>query len=476
MVVLSNAKKYATIHALFEPVIEKLSGLSTVDFYQNTNKWKAVMGKYFGVDNISSCANCHGYDSDGFFEHLEYEDILGELETDQELAMEVETLASFECERKISLEINNTFGSDELQSDDSVVEPAQFSVNQVLPTTNPDVENTNQSVEKVFNIDPLCDQAQVGDCKCRHVEVLPLPPPKPRTRKKGRRAWSTPQPKFATVLLSSEVTTTMTQIIQWANYHTNVEKVSNVLEQYPVIMTDKFILVRPVTCEVATEDNPASHIRRSFVIPEGLLKKAEASMLKKKGQLSRRGEDTPCGLMVSFGSNTIALHSDVSSGIPRDAMLNDAIIDMGITMIAESVKGCVAFSSLTMSLRWPNPPTQWLSETPFVILPPYLSTIHWGVIIVEVAFPTTLRVNFYEPLHQDSYRKEIKNAWKPNLLPYLEKCHTGTGAKVPFPKAIIKEWITEPSQPDRKSCGIMILGMVYAYVRNTHRFKRHRVT
>ncbi|GMF55401.1 unnamed protein product [Phytophthora fragariaefolia] len=127
--------------------------------------------------------------------------------------MKVETLVSFERERRISLEKSDTFGSDEPQFDDSVVEPTQISVKQISPTTNPNVENTNQSVEKMFNIEPLCDQAPVGANKCRHVEVLQLPPPKPRARKNGRQAWSTHRPNVAAVLLSTEVTTTMPQII-----------------------------------------------------------------------------------------------------------------------------------------------------------------------------------------------------------------------------------------------------------------------
>ncbi|KAG3099086.1 hypothetical protein PI124_g15437 [Phytophthora idaei] len=108
---------------------------------------------------------------------------------------------------------------------------------------------------------------------------------------------------------------------------------------------------------------------------------------------------------------------DIAAGIPRDVMGNAAVIDMGINMIVEGLKGWVALSSLMV---WPKSPEQWLSETPFVILPLHLSRIHWRVIIVEVAFPTTLRVNFYESLHHQQYQTEIKNVWKNKLLPYLE--------------------------------------------------------
>ncbi|KAF1791739.1 hypothetical protein GQ600_17227 [Phytophthora cactorum] len=127
---------------------------------------------------------------------------------------------------------------------------------------------------------------------------------------------------------------------------------------------------------------------------------------------------------------------NVAGGIPREGMVNDSVIDMGIKMIADSVKGCVALSSLMM---WPSALKQWLSETPLVILPLHLSRIHWCVIIVE--------------------------NW-----------HAESGAKERFPKEIVKKWINELVQPDGTSCGLMILGMIYAFVRNAHRFKRHRVT
>ncbi|KAG2769990.1 hypothetical protein Pcac1_g19033 [Phytophthora cactorum] len=43
MIVLSGAEKYARAQAQFEPVVEKLSGLSTVAFHQEMNKWKSVI-------------------------------------------------------------------------------------------------------------------------------------------------------------------------------------------------------------------------------------------------------------------------------------------------------------------------------------------------------------------------------------------------------------------------------------------------
>ncbi|KUF78452.1 hypothetical protein AM587_10001952 [Phytophthora nicotianae] len=167
---------------------------------------------------------------------------------------------------------------------------------------------------------------------------------------------------------------------------------------------------------------------------------------------------------------------DVVSRVLRDGLLNDAVIDFGIRMIAESVDGCITFSSLTLVAGWPKPPRQWLSETSYVVMPINLSSNYWGVIIVEITFPTTLTVYFYEPLHDHCYRKELDNTWDYQLRPYLEKWHSQSGSKEPFPKQIIVKWIAKPSQPDLKCCGVMVLGILYAYLRNTHRFERHRVT
>ncbi|ETL46528.1 hypothetical protein L916_03594 [Phytophthora nicotianae] len=111
-------------------------------------------------------------------------------------------------------------------------------------------------------------------------------------------------------------------------------------------------------------------------------------------------------LKTKSGSSFVKF-SDIAGGIPREMMVNDSIIDMAIKRIADS----------------------WLSETAFIVLPLHLSRIHWGVIIVEVAFPTTSIVNFYEPLHQQGYKEEIKKVWTEKLLPFLENSRAESGAK-----------------------------------------------
>ncbi|KAF1788302.1 hypothetical protein GQ600_1464 [Phytophthora cactorum] len=125
---------------------------------------------------------------------------------------------------------------------------------------------------------------------------------------------------------------------------------------------------------------------------------------------------------------------DIAAGIPRDVIGNAAVIDMGINMIVEGLKGWAALSSLMV---WPKSPEQWLSETPFN---------YWRVIIVEVAFPTTLRVNFYESLptaisdrNQECVEKQVATI--------LGELTFGEWSKERFSKEIVKKWVNEPAQP-----------------------------
>ncbi|KAG3078068.1 hypothetical protein PI124_g21897 [Phytophthora idaei] len=280
MVVLSDAEKYARAQSLFEPVTEKLSGLPTVEFYEQMIKWKSVVDSGQGTTSVASsftdvdstAMETTESDSDSFFDQLAYAGVMADMEADQELAMKADSIAALVRERNVSVQ----------DGDDS---------------------ETGESPPLSDNDE--CKPTQVSDGS----DEKELPTPKCRTRKKTKQGWITPQPRFAAVLVSSKVIMTLTQILQWASYHPNVEKVSNVLDQYPVRMTDKFIDVRPVTCAVAEEASEANSIDHAFVIPEALLKKADAAMLQKKELLEEEKEDAPWGLLVSFGSKSLVLHS-----------------------------------------------------------------------------------------------------------------------------------------------------------------------
>ncbi|ETM98258.1 hypothetical protein PPTG_24676 [Phytophthora nicotianae INRA-310] len=85
-------------------------------------------------------------------------------------------------------------------------------------------------------------------------------------------------------------------------------QVSNVLDQYPVRMDDKFLQVRPVTCKVADETSDTISIDHTFVIPASLLKKASAAIILKREEMHAAKVEMPWGLLVSFGSGNLVLH------------------------------------------------------------------------------------------------------------------------------------------------------------------------
>ncbi|KAF1791738.1 MULE transposase domain [Phytophthora cactorum] len=303
MVVLSDAEKYARAQSLFEPVIEKLSGLPTVEFYEQMIKWKSVVDSEQGktsaassfTDVDSTAMETTESDSDSFFDQLDYADVMADMEADQELAMKADSIATLVRERNVSVQDgeDSETGESPPLSDNDECKPTQVSDGSDEKEVGSDAKTVEtkqaSSHDKTVKTNELPSETRVTPDECsklRGIEVLQLPAPKRRTRKKTKQGWITPQPRFAAVLVSSKVTMTLTQILQWASYHPNVEKVSNVLDQYPVRMTDKFIEVRPVTCAVSEEANEANSIDHAFVIPEALLKKADAAMLQKKELLA----------------------------------------------------------------------------------------------------------------------------------------------------------------------------------------------
>ncbi|GMF48119.1 unnamed protein product [Phytophthora fragariaefolia] len=80
-------------------------------------------------------------------------------------------------------------------------------------------------------------------------------------------------------------------------------------------MTEKFKTpkARPVICGIATEfDACGQSQQHAFVIPEPLLKTAEASMNQKRAELSTIRKSAPWGLTVSMGKGVVLLHRFVS--------------------------------------------------------------------------------------------------------------------------------------------------------------------
>ncbi|GMF26376.1 unnamed protein product [Phytophthora fragariaefolia] len=189
-------------------------------------------------------------DIDSFFDQLDYADVMAEMEADQELATEGVSISGMVRTRSLA----NGVEDDASQSDGSNVPPTQASAKIVVEKSE--------------------DKAQVTEMT----------------------------EKFKTP-----------KVEHWASHHQDLAKVSNVLDQYPVIMTDKFIQARPVMCGIATESDACGQSQQhAWVIPEPLLKKAEASMNQKRAELSTIRKSAPWGLTVSMGKGVVILHRFVN--------------------------------------------------------------------------------------------------------------------------------------------------------------------
>ncbi|ETO76502.1 hypothetical protein F444_08122 [Phytophthora nicotianae P1976] len=109
MVVLSNGEIYARAQSLFEPVIEKLSGLSTVEFYVQMSKWKSVVDREqenttaanSSTDGNSTAIKPTESDSGSFFDQLGYADMMAEMEADQVLAMKADSMTDLVREHSL---------------------------------------------------------------------------------------------------------------------------------------------------------------------------------------------------------------------------------------------------------------------------------------------------------------------------------------------------------------------------------------
>ncbi|KAI9989093.1 hypothetical protein PInf_022830 [Phytophthora infestans] len=207
---------------------------------------------------------------------------MADLETDQELSMKTKSIDGFVRDVNVgerddeSLECMESLSQPEDDEADRV-KPSKAELQRCEGKDEYQVDD-HSAVKSVAKILPT----RQNESKPSSFEVLRLPPPNARTKKKTKQGWITKQPKFAAVLVATDVTTTLTQIIQWANYCPKVEKVSNVLDQYPVRLTDKFIQARMATCEVAKVAIDSKSMDHAFVIPVALLKMAEAVMVQER--------------------------------------------------------------------------------------------------------------------------------------------------------------------------------------------------
>lgn len=118
---------------------------------------------------------------------------------------------------------------------------------------------------------------------------------------------------------------------------------------------------------------------------------------------------------------------EVVGFVARDRMLNDAVLHFARQAICDSVGEAKLRSSLVFVAGPPPSPASRISETECAAFPVHVGTLHWGVIIAVLLYPSQVVVLCYEPLCRTSYRPVTQHMWWCKLEPILRKWHTDCG-------------------------------------------------
>ncbi|RLN70201.1 hypothetical protein BBJ28_00025943, partial [Nothophytophthora sp. Chile5] len=180
----------------------------------------------------------------------------------------------------------------------------------------------------------------------------------------------------------------------------------------------------------------------------------------------------------SIKSGTATIRFDEMVGyLAGDRWLNDAIMSYAIHAICSESPECYMLSSLVCDNKFPSPPDMSIGDAKFVILPINIRRIHWCLILVSLDVPNKIEAHFYDPMRGQSYREHVQGVWKDQLLPFLNRWHEHSFDGMPFQCPVFTHWVSTPRQPDGDSCGIMVLGVVFNYVRSLDfSFERDTVT
>ncbi|RLN48597.1 hypothetical protein BBJ28_00022563 [Nothophytophthora sp. Chile5] len=232
----------------------------------------------------------------------------------------------------------------------------------------------------------------------------------------------------------------------------------------------------------------------SFVVPEVTVTAMQAAIQEfrfKQHQIRANLQSAP--VLLNFvqtepESDTDAVVTLRAKLVPfsrcyhkGERWLNDAVLAYGIEAICEGNKDVLLLSSHALKMSFPEPPKKKLFAMKFVVLPINHANMHWTVIIVEVGALGVLSVHYYDPLCSDNYKRKMIKIWDEKFLPFLQKWHEDRldtdGPDYPFPGIVHPHKMSRPKQPDGGSCGMMVMGMVFTYVRTDGRgFELDNVT
>ncbi|OWZ19601.1 Ubiquitin carboxyl-terminal hydrolase [Phytophthora megakarya] len=165
--------------------------------------------------------------------------------------------------------------------------------------------------------------------------------------------------------------------------------------------------------------------------------------------------------------------------LARDRMLSDAIIDFAFRCICNWVGDSYAMDSFAPTFGSPRPPATRISRFHFVVLPVHLNGIHWGVIMVRMAYhleQPRLTPYYYAPLCSNAYRSTMEDVYEKTVATFLRSWHRES---IPGTERSVEDhgvWIGGPKQPDGTSCGVLCIAHVYDMLNDYSRLARGAVT
>ncbi|GMF51818.1 unnamed protein product [Phytophthora fragariaefolia] len=156
--------------------------------------------------------------------------------------------------------------------------------------------------------------------------------------------------------------------------------------------------------------------------------------------------------------------------LARDQMLSDLMIDFSIRCICSTLGDCYALDSFAPDLGSPPPPTTPISSFHYVVMPVHLNGIHWGIIIVRIAYMLqnpSITPYYYEPLCGSSYRATMEDIYNKTVVTFLRDWHRSTLPMTEYPVEKNGVWLNAPKQPDGTSCGVLCIAQVYSILKDS---------
>ncbi|POM79211.1 Ubiquitin carboxyl-terminal hydrolase [Phytophthora palmivora] len=453
--VVMSAEKYCYAKAVFEPVMEHLSELASPTFCSALQKWKEIVrkglrGSVVSYSHMSDATtspdgsnegdgggewNGSGADSDiGPTELIDTMNVMRKIEQN--------TLAMAEKAARLNPTITS-------RNDEATQNPrARSSPGDKMRCSRGNYRSGSAKSTTVhthasgttkcqllrngaspktgeLSIKPAVQLAAKQDPKSSThtgIEILRIFSPQPRynQRKKLKQAKLIAQgkhKKIAVITLPEKKVPALSRVLEWASTMVDPYHVSGIRERYAVIMEDDCMSshVAHSRCEYVR----AGDIDYNFVIPKKLVIKLKAVVEAEKLKCENRA--------VTFAPKI----------------------------------GC------------PTPPQTPVSTYNYLVLPVYLNNIHWGVIILDLAYQTgapTVTPYYYEPMCSTAYNSTMESIYKSTVTGFLKAWHEVSMPGEPYPVVRNGRWIDGPKQPDGTSCGVLVIVQVYSMLKNNMHF------